>query len=93
MCSSDLLALASRAEDPDTLFFQRRLALEGDTAIGLRVKNLLDALDFDLDAHCTAVLGRHAGPRAASLARALAACTRALRATQPVRNGYPGRPS
>lgn len=33
--------------DPDTLFFQRRLALEGDTALGLYVKNWLDATDRD----------------------------------------------
>ncbi len=41
----DLLLLARREEDPDTLFFSRRLALEGDTELGLLVKNTLDALD------------------------------------------------
>lgn len=41
----DLLLLARRQEDPDTLFFSRRLALEGDTELGLLVKNTLDALD------------------------------------------------
>ena len=49
----DLLLLARREEDPDTLFFSRRLALEGDTELGLLVKNTLDALDasaFDLGA-------------------------------------------
>lgn len=49
----DLLLLARRQEDPDTLFFSRRLALEGDTELGLLVKNTLDALDvsaFDLGA-------------------------------------------
>ena len=39
------LLLASRGEDPDTLFFRRRLAISGDTALGLAVKNLLDAMD------------------------------------------------
>ncbi len=42
----DYLALARRQEDPDTLFFQRRLVIEGDTEIGLALKNLLDATDF-----------------------------------------------
>lgn len=37
------LLLISRREDPDTLFFQRRLRIEGDTELGLHVKNFLDA--------------------------------------------------
>ena len=41
---ADYLALALRREDPDTLFFTRRLVLEGDTALGLEIKNALDAL-------------------------------------------------
>jgi O2-independent ubiquinone biosynthesis accessory factor UbiT len=41
----DFLLLLSRREDPDTLFFSRRLLSEGDTELGLTVKNLLDALD------------------------------------------------
>jgi len=43
----DYLALALRREDPDTLFFTRRLAIEGDTELGLIVKNALDAIDWD----------------------------------------------
>lgn len=43
--SNDFLQLAMRREDPDTLFFARRLAMEGDTELGLLVKNTLDALD------------------------------------------------
>lgn len=39
--------LAARKEDPDTLFFQRDLVIEGDTNIGLEVKNLLDSLDLE----------------------------------------------
>lgn len=39
--------LAARKEDPDTLFFQRSLVIEGDTNLGLEVKNLMDALDLD----------------------------------------------
>lgn len=49
----DLLRLARREEDPDTLFFSRRLSLEGDTELGLLFKNTLDGLDlsfFDLAA-------------------------------------------
>jgi len=42
---SGFLALALRREDPDTLFFSRRLVLEGDTELGLALKNALDALD------------------------------------------------
>lgn len=49
--------LATRAEDPDTLFFNRRLAIEGETATGLHLKNMLDAMDFDPQAHLEAVLG------------------------------------
>jgi predicted lipid carrier protein YhbT len=41
---NDYLALALRREDPDSLFFSRRLVIEGDTALGLAVKNALDSL-------------------------------------------------
>jgi len=44
---ADFAALALRREDPDTLFFSRRLVIEGDTDLGLVVKNTLDALDWD----------------------------------------------
>ncbi|KLV04455.1 sterol-binding protein [Photobacterium aquae] len=43
----DLLLIAARKEDPDTLFFQRRLRIEGDTELGLEVKNLMDSIDLD----------------------------------------------
>lgn len=42
----DFLLLARRQEDPDTLFFSRRLVMEGDTELGLLVKNTLDAMEF-----------------------------------------------
>ncbi len=42
----DFIALALREEDPDTLFFNRRLLMEGDTDLGLLVKNTLDAIDW-----------------------------------------------
>lgn len=44
----EFLLLASRQEDPDTLFFRRRLVIEGDTELGLAIKNLIDSLDPDL---------------------------------------------
>ncbi len=46
-CTRDYLALALREEDPDTLFFSRRLCMEGNTDLGLLVKNTLDAVDWD----------------------------------------------
>lgn len=44
--ASDYLALALRREDPDTLFFSRRLVIEGDTELGLVIKNALDSADW-----------------------------------------------
>ena len=44
-CAHDLVLMARRQEDPDTLFFCRRLILEGDTELGLLFKNTLDGLD------------------------------------------------
>lgn len=43
---ADFIALARREEDPDTLFFARRLSIEGDTELGLTLKNLLDGIDW-----------------------------------------------
>lgn len=43
----DFLTLISRREDADTLFFQRRLKMQGDTELGLYVKNFLDGLDVE----------------------------------------------
>jgi len=42
----DFIALALRAEDPDTLFFSRHLTLEGDTELALQLKNTLDGVDL-----------------------------------------------
>ena len=41
------LLLAARREDSDTLFFQRRLHMEGNTELGLEVRNFLDAQDLE----------------------------------------------
>ena len=43
----DFLLLASRKEDSDTLFFQRRLKIEGDTEMGLAIKNFLDSIEIE----------------------------------------------
>jgi predicted lipid carrier protein YhbT len=43
----DFLMLAARQEDPDTLVFQRRLIMQGDTELGLELKNFLDGLDIE----------------------------------------------
>ncbi|MFL1403878.1 SCP2 domain-containing protein [Marinobacter sp. M1N3S26] len=40
--------LANRRQDPDQLFFQRKLVIEGDTELGLGIKNLLDSLEWTL---------------------------------------------
>lgn len=47
----DFLRMARREEDPDTLFFSRRLMMEGDTELGLVVKNTLDALELPVLEH------------------------------------------
>lgn len=78
----DFWKLATRAEDPDTLFFHRQLSIEGDTDAGLYLKNLLDALDFDLDAHLEAVLGSRFAPLARGLAQRTGIESRIKRLTE-----------
>ena len=41
----DMLMLAVQREDPDTLFFQRRLHFEGDTELGMRLKHIVAGLE------------------------------------------------
>ncbi len=45
--SRDFVLLATRQADPDTLFFQRRIRIEGDTELGLGIKNTMDSMDWD----------------------------------------------
>ncbi|MGP1664429.1 MAG: ubiquinone anaerobic biosynthesis accessory factor UbiT [Rhodanobacter sp.] len=45
--ATDLLLLASRLEDADTLFFHRALDLTGDTELGLTARNLLERLPWE----------------------------------------------
>jgi len=66
--------LALRREDPDALFFDRRLAIEGETETGLLVKNFLDAFEFDVEAHVKDVLPP---PLARPLIAAVAGAARA----------------
>ncbi|MGB5009839.1 MAG: SCP2 sterol-binding domain-containing protein [Candidatus Dechloromonas phosphoritropha] len=40
------MQLLARQEDPDTLFFNRELEINGDTELGLIVKNMLDAVGW-----------------------------------------------
>ncbi len=55
--AADMVAMMRRETDPDTLFFGRRLTMEGDTELALLVKNTLDALEITLpDPHPAAVL-------------------------------------
>ena len=41
----DFALIAAREEDADTLFFNRRLVVEGDTEAALLVKNTLDGIE------------------------------------------------
>jgi predicted lipid carrier protein YhbT len=43
---STFMQMLARQEDPDTLFFNRELSIEGDTELGLVVKNMLDAVEW-----------------------------------------------
>jgi predicted lipid carrier protein YhbT/chorismate mutase len=67
--TTDLLLLASRLEDADTLFFQRRLMLTGDTELGLTVRNLLERLPWE-SVPLGLRIGLNRGARLARAARA-----------------------
>jgi len=41
----DFLLLVTGREDPDSLFFQRHLRLDGNTALGVHLKNFLASVD------------------------------------------------
>lgn len=43
-----LVLMASQKVDPDTLFFNRKLMITGDTELGLEIKNLFDQFDLAL---------------------------------------------
>lgn len=54
--SDAFVALALRRQDPDTLFFQRKLSVEGETETGVHIKNIIDGFDFHLQNHLNATL-------------------------------------
>ena len=64
--AADFARLALRLEDPDTLFFNRRLVIEGDTDLGLMVKNMLDAVELE---SATAAMPAGLGPLVTNLRR------------------------
>jgi O2-independent ubiquinone biosynthesis accessory factor UbiT len=66
---TDLMLLASRLEDADTLFFQRRLQLTGDVELGLTARNLLDQLPWE-EVPLAARILLHRAARFARMARA-----------------------
>lgn len=45
--SADFVLLIHNKVDPDTLFFKRRLKVEGSTELGLSLKNFLDTIEVD----------------------------------------------
>jgi predicted lipid carrier protein YhbT len=67
----DFIDLATRREDADTLFFKRRICIEGDTEAGLHVKNLLDSLTYDWAAHVHAVLPERLADRVINVVQTL----------------------
>ncbi len=54
--TTDFWQLATHQEDPDTLFFRRSLNIEGETETGVHIKNIMDSLEYDWDAHFDDVL-------------------------------------
>ncbi|RKZ49427.1 MAG: hypothetical protein DRQ48_03005 [Gammaproteobacteria bacterium] len=54
--TEDFWKLATQKEDPDTLFFRRSLNIEGETETGVHIKNIMDSLEYDWDAHFDDVL-------------------------------------
>ena len=68
----EYIQLLSGNEDPDTLFFQRRLNMEGDTETGVHIKNLLDSLEYDWDAHFDSFLAPALAVQAKRLQRKIA---------------------
>ena len=80
-----LLQLASRSEDADTLFFQRRLQLTGDVELGLTARNLLDRLPWEQLPLALRILLQ----RATRLAEAARAAHRAGRGTDAGRAALP----
>ncbi|OUS25908.1 hypothetical protein A9Q98_11485 [Thalassotalea sp. 42_200_T64] len=43
---NSFVLMASQTVDPDTLFFKRKLLIEGDVELGLAIKNMLDRVEL-----------------------------------------------
>ncbi len=57
----EYLLLAAGEEDPDTLVFQRRLSIQGDTELGLMLKNFIDGIELEpgsIPEHIVSILRR-----------------------------------
>lgn len=65
------LLLATGNEDPDSLFFSRKLCLEGNTEDGLYIKNLIDAMEFDTHVYLKSILGQTFATRITSMVEKL----------------------
>ena len=57
-----LIRLGLGREEADTLFFNRRIIMEGETATGVHLKNFLDTLEFDWEAHHRVIAAALPGP-------------------------------
>lgn len=44
---NSFIQMAAQTVDPDTLFFKRKLLIEGNVELGLAIKNLLDRVELD----------------------------------------------
>lgn len=44
---ASFITLALKEDDPDSLFFNRKLMISGDTALGLEIKNFIDRLPLE----------------------------------------------
>jgi predicted lipid carrier protein YhbT len=72
-----LVGLLHGAYDGDALFFSRDLAIEGDVAAVLALRNALDDAELDLVAEAAAILGPLASP-AEQIGRLLASAAESL---------------
>jgi len=63
----NILLLVTHNEDPDTLFFNQELSLEGNTEDGLYLRNILDAMEFNTSAHLQKVFGNSVASAVAPL--------------------------
>lgn len=63
----NFLLLVTQNEDPDTLFFNQELSLEGNTEDGLYLRNILDAMEFNTVNHVKDVFGHSVAKNIAPL--------------------------